>query len=159
MDKQTQLETAYHRNADLLYRLALAELQRPEDAEDAVADAFERYMTSAPRFKNAEAERAWLIRVTVNRCRDLYRRRRIRTHEPLETAESVGVTDPARDVLRALAELPQNYRSVITLHYLEGFSVAEIAAAMHLSESAVKMRLARGREQLKPKLEGENEGV
>ena len=69
------------------------------------------------------------------------------------------MTDPARDVLRALAELPQNYRSVITLHYLEGFSVAEIAAAMHLSESAVKMRLARGREQLKPKLEGENEGV
>lgn len=159
MDRHTQLETAYHRNADLLYRLALAELQRPQDAEDAVADAFERYLTAAPRFKNEEAERAWLIRVTVNRSRDLYRRRRIRTHEPLEAAETVGVTDEAKDVLLALSELPHKYRTAIALHYLEGFSVAEIATALNLSDSAVKMRLARGREQLKPKLKGEDERV
>ena len=67
MDRNTQLETAYHRHADLLYRLALAELQRPQDAEDAVADAFERYLTAAPQFQSEEGERAWLIRVTVNR--------------------------------------------------------------------------------------------
>lgn len=159
MDRHTQLETAYQRNADLLYRLALAELQRPQDAEDAVADAFERYLTAAPRFKNEEAERAWLIRVTVNRSRDLYRRRRIRTHEPLEAAEAIGVTDSSKEVLLALAELSPKYRTVIALHYLEGFSVSEIASALKLSDSAVKMRLARGREQLKPKLKGEDERV
>ncbi|MBO4954009.1 MAG: RNA polymerase sigma factor [Clostridia bacterium] len=159
MNRNTQLETAYHRHADLLYRLALAELQRPQDAEDAVADAFERYLTSAPPFQNEEGERAWLIRVTVNRSRDLYRRRRIRTHEPLEAAETIGVTDEAKEVLHALSELPHKYRTVITLHYLEGFSVAEIGAALNLSESAVKMRLSRGREQLKPKLKGEDERV
>ena len=159
MDRQTSLETAYIRYGDLLYRLALAELQRPQDAEDAVADAFERYLTSAPRFKNAEAERAWLIRVTVNRSRDLYRHRRIRTHEPLESAENLGTTDEAKEVLLALSELPIKYRSVIALHYLEGFSVTEIATILNLSDSAVKMRLARGREQLKPKLKGEDERV
>ena len=159
MDRNTQLETAYRRHGDLLYRLALSELQRPQDAEDAVADAFERYLTAAPSFKNEAAERAWLIRVTVNRSRDLYRRRRIRTHEPLESAESVGVSDDAKEVLLALSELPHRYRTIITLHYLEGFSVAEIAAALNLTESAVKMRLSRGREQLKPKLKGEDERV
>lgn len=158
-EQRTQLEHVYTRYADLLFRLALSELQRPEDAEDAVSDAFMRYLTAAPHFKNEEAERAWLIRVTVNCSRDLYRRRRIRTHEPLETAETIGISDPAGEVLLALRELPEKYRTVITLHYLEGFSVAEIADILKLSESAVKMRLSRGREQLKPHLKGEDDCV
>lgn len=159
MKQHTQLEKAYYHYADLLYRLALSELRRPEDAEDAVADAFERYWTSAPHFVSEEAERAWLIRVTINRSRDLYRRRRIRTHEGLEEAEKIGKDDPSAEVLWALAELSPKYRTVITLHYLEGFSVAEIASVLKLSESAVKMRLSRGREQLKPKLKGEDDRV
>lgn len=153
----TRFEEVYERYADLLYRLAFAELLNQADAEDAVSDAFERYLTHAPAFSTREQERAWLVRVTVNRCRDLYRRRKLRTHASLDEADALAA--PSEDLsalFLALSELPIRLREAVTLHYLEGFSVDEVGRLLHCSPSAVKMRLARAREQLKPKLKGED---
>lgn len=153
------IEQAYHKYADMLYRIALTYMRNREDAEDAVHDAFVTYIEKAPRFSDDTHERAWIVRVTVNKCLDAKRRRKIRQYTPLEdiNVQSVAeVNDELPLELRdALDKLPDKLRIVTVLHYFEGFSVTEVAAMTALTVSAVKMRLARAREILKDILGGD----
>ncbi|MBR2957480.1 MAG: RNA polymerase sigma factor, partial [Clostridia bacterium] len=150
-------EAAYGRYADMLYRLSLSHLGVVEDAEDAVHDVFEKYINTSPEFKDSEHEKAWFIRVTVNRCHDLLRKRSKRNHEAIEAAYDIAHEDSEEpEIFRIIHSLPEKHRAVIVLHYLEGYSVEETARLLKVTVSAVKMRLARGREQLKLKLEGAN---
>ncbi len=142
----------YDRYADMLYRIALSYLGQRENAEDAVHDVFVRWWQVTPLVKDAEHERAWLIRATVNRCTDIARRNKIRRYEPLESVEYLAAPEPEETVVHLVSGLPEKLRSVILLHYLEGFSVEETAKLLGLSLSAVKMRLLRGREILKEQL-------
>ena len=77
-------EQAYDAYAPQLYRVAYALLQSRESAEDAVQDAFARYLAHTGGFRDGEHEKAWLIRVTVNRCHDLQRAGAVRAYTPLE---------------------------------------------------------------------------
>ncbi len=154
---KADLETAYGRYADMLYRLSLSHLGVVEDAEDAVHDVFQRYIDTSPQFKDDEHEKAWFIRATVNRCHDLLRKRSKRSHDSLEAAYNIAATDSEEpEVFRIVHSLPEKYRAVIVLHYLEGYSVEETARLLKITVSAVKMRLVRGREQLKQIMEGVN---
>lgn len=152
--QSVEINKVYEKYADLLYRIALSNLQSEQDAQDVLQDVFEKYMRTNKKFENAEHEQAWLIRVTVNRSYDILRKRKIRNHASLdEIADSfVGETGLEKreqiSVMEHLAKIPEKYRSVIVLHYLEGFSVAEIAGIAKISVSAVKMRLQRGRKFL-----------
>ena len=97
--------------------------------------------------------------MTVNRCHDLFRRGNIRDHASLDDIlemPSEERTD-AENILAIVGELPEKYKTVIVLHYLEGFSVEEVSKMLKLSLSAVKMRLSRGRDLLK-NLINEEEG-
>lgn len=151
------LAGAYARYADMLYRIALAQLCSREDAEDAVQDAFARYLSSAADFSSSEHERAWLIRVTVNRCRDIQRSKKYRAHASLEEAgsEAASSDNDISELMGIISVLPEKYKTVIILHHLEGFSVEEAAQALGVSSSGIKMRLSRGRELLKKHLEKE----
>ena len=150
--KNDSLEAVYGEYADMLYRLALSNVGNRADAEDAVHDVFVSYCNASPKFSGKGHEKAWFIRSTVNRCRDILRRRRIREYIPLhdpELSEPAAEADGGSDVFACLSSLDEKYRSVVTLHYLEGYSVDEIARTLRLSRSAVKMRLLRARESLK----------
>ena len=149
-------ETVYNQYADMMYRIALSHMTRREDAEDVVHDVFIKYMQTSPSFSDDEHERAWLIRVTVNRCRDLLRRRAIRRYVGFDEIEEIPAEEEpyeGQGVIATVSSLPDKYKSVIILHYLEGNSVEACASILGLSESAVKMRLSRGREMLKKQLE------
>lgn len=150
MDRSA-VERAYHAHADMLYRLALSHLTHVDDAKDALQDVFVKLAVTDKHFKDDEHERAWLIRVTINRCHDLQRRRAIRLYTPLDEVTDLPDTResdrPA--VLQAVDTLPEKLKSVVVLHYLEGYSVEETAAVLKLSASAVKMRLSRARDALK----------
>lgn len=149
-DSGVNLADAYDRYADMLYRLALTHLGSREDAEDAVHDVFAKYISASPSFKDSEHEKAWFIRVTVNRCHDIFRRRARRNHLALEEAENISHTyEDEPEIIRIVHSLPEKYKSAIVLHYLEGFSVEETAKILSLTASAVKMRLSRGREYIK----------
>ncbi len=146
-------ERAYDAHAAQLYRVAYGLLQSRESAEDAVQDTFARYLAHAGTFRDAEQEKAWLIRVTINRCHDLQRAGAVRAYTPLEDL----LHQPADDredwsgdqpVLRAILSLPEKYRVVLILHGLEDQPVDTIASELRLTSSAVKMRLKRGRELL-----------
>ncbi len=156
-----QLNDAYDKYADMLYHLSLSHLQSREDAEDVVQEVFCKYYAKAPAFRDATHEKAWFLRVTVNQCHDHLRHRNQRIYTPLheieEIAASTGIQDEtALDVMQMLSLLPEQYRIVVILHYLEGFSVEEVAGILSMGKSAVKMRLARARKLLQDKLSMED---
>ncbi len=147
---------AYERYADMLYRIALGTLCSTHDAEDAVAEVFAAFISQEQSFRDAEHEKAWFIRATVNKCRDIQRRRSVRSHSPIEEAAEITDTDDPfaemNGIMHDVLALPEKYKSVILLHYFEDLSVDETAKALSIGRSAVKMRLARAREMLKETL-------
>ncbi len=150
--RNDDFQRVYETYANMLYRLSLSMLRSSDDAQDAVQNAFCRYLDRAPAFRDDEHEKAWLLRVTINQCKDLMRRRKIRAWLPIEALTDVGIRERSTPALDAVYELPDKYRSVIILYHLEEMRVEEIADALSLSPSAVKMRLSRGREMLREAL-------
>lgn len=152
-DRKVCLEAAYEKYSDMLYRLALSQLGNKEDAEDCVHDVFAKFIAHSRPFSDDEHEKAWFVRVTMNHCHDLQRKRKKREYVHLDEIKNVSFEDKKDDgIIGVLSRLPENIRAVITLHYLEGYSVEETAKLAGISQSAVKMRLLRGREQLKEML-------
>lgn len=150
-------ETVYNDYADMIYRLALSYLNHREDAQDVVQDVFTKYMCGLHLPMDKNHEKAWFIRVTINHCHDSLRRRKHRTHASLD--EVTKFPSPEQElpfmIRETLQKLPDKYKTVIILHYLEGFSVQEISKICRTGISATKMRLSRGRELLKQELKKE----
>lgn len=155
-NENQEFEIAYGLYADMLYRLAFSYMKNKEDAEDVVQEVFTKYFCGLHLPMKGEQEKAWFLRVAINQCHDTLRKKGYRMHasidEVAETAAEESDTGHLKDALQKLAE---KYRGVVILHYLEGYSVEEIAKILQLSTSAVKMRLKRGREFLKEELEKE----
>ncbi len=145
------VEGAYRRHADMLYRVALARLCCDADAQDVVQDVFLNYMTAAPAFESADHERAWFLKATVNRCYDLIRKNQVRMAIPLEDALGVAAHDHTgvTELMELLSQIPEIYKDTVILHCLEGYSLEETAKLLGISLSAAKMRLSRARETLK----------
>ena len=140
--------------SDMLLRVAMTRVPTPADAEDVVQDVFLRLLTHAPRFRDGEHEKAWLLRTTLNRSRDLYRLRR--DDAPLEEATNATVETPDYGpLLSAVRSLPEAYSAVIHLYYYEGYSIKEIARLLALPVPTVGNRLARGRDRLREMLKEE----
>lgn len=135
-------------HGDRLFRLCFVLLGSSADAEDAVQETLLKYLQSAPIFETAEHEKAWLLRVAANHCRDVYRRR---TRHPQTSLEELDLAAPgteSRELLDALMTLPEKFRVVLVLHYVEGYRVEEVAKIIGRTPSAVKMRLQKGRRLL-----------
>lgn len=154
--QKEQLSVVYDKYSDMLFRLALSQLGNSDDAMDAVHDVFLKFFDVQPHFKDSEHERAWFIRSTVNRCHDIQRHKKIRSHPSLgEIGDIVAHGDDGESaqLYRALSFIPEKHSSVITLHYLEGFSGEETASILMITQSGVKMRLSRGRKALRRYIE------
>ena len=138
----TQLVTE---NENRLYRAALAILGDRQEAEDAVQDAFVKFLEKAP----AELENpgAWLMRVLVNGCKSRLRLAWRRVGPLPETLPAPGPEE--REELEELFSLPPEDRAVIHLHYYEGFSTGEIAQMLGQRPGTVRSRLFRARERLR----------
>ena len=143
------IAAAYDKYAAMIYRLCVVQLGNVSDAEDVVQDVFVKYMSVLPEFNDDEHEKAWFIRVAVNRCHDKHRSRALRSTVPLESVAQLAANEQKAAVLDELMALPEKYRTPLVLHYYEGYSVKEIAKLMQLTEATVKVRLHRARVQLK----------
>lgn len=153
--------------SDLLYRTGIMLLKNRQDAEDAVQEVLIRYIKKAPVFADSEQEKAWLLKVMVNLCKDMLRYQSRRRFVPLEEIEdihpgedndTVGHAHEERIILEQMQTLPANWRIAMILHCLEGYSEAETAKILHISENAVKKRIWRGRRALKKKVEETENG-
>ena len=146
-------EQVYDTYGPSLYRFCLLQMKNPADAEDVLQEVFCKRLYQAPDFATPEHERRWLFRVALNQCRDEWKRSR-RTELPLEVARHMSLTPEELGLLEQVAALPEKLRTVIHLHYYEGYDVREIAQLLGVTASAVKMRMKRGREALRERLEG-----
>ena len=130
---------------DMIFRYCLFYLKNHADAEDTVQDVFLIYYRKSPKFTDSKHEKAWLMSVAANKCRDLYRFRKRHMTESEELLNNVIFEEEDKSVLEALLEVPEKFREPLNLYYIEGFKTSEIAEIMGISQSAVKMRLAKGR--------------
>ena len=142
------VEMILDKYGDMLYRMCVLMLKNESDAEDAVQETMIKYCRKAPAFKDCEHEKAWLLRVATNQCRDQLR---FRQRHPLIDEEQLGkfaCETPDGAVLEALGELPEKFRLALTLYYIEELGTEEIAKIIGRTPSAVKMRLQKGRRML-----------
>ena len=136
-------------NKTRLYRAALAILGDPHEAEDAVQDAFVRYLEKAPA--DLENSSAWLMRVLVNGCKSRLRLAWRRVGPLPEMLPTPGPEE--RQELEELFALPPEDRVAIHLHYYEGYSTDEIAQILGCRPGTVRSRLSRARDRLRKLLE------
>ena len=152
------LREAMAAHGDAVYRLALCRLQSTADAEDVYQDVFLRLFRQDCAGWDSAHLRAWLLRAAVNRCADVGRFRLRRGTVPLETAaEQAAPEDGAAALWAAVGRLPVKLRTVVHLHYAEGYSTEEIAAMLSIPPATVRTRLHRGREKLKDILGGDED--
>jgi len=156
--------TLVGRHRDRLWAVALRTMRNPEDAADALQDAYLSAFRRAGTFRGEAQVTTWLHRVVVNACLDRLRRQRSRATdalpEDLDRAASLAVPaeDPIEaeqqrvDVAAALARLNPDQRAALVLVDMQGYSVDEAAAILHCAPGTVKSRCARGRAKLVPLL-------
>lgn len=144
--------------SNMLFKICLVIVGNEWDAQDVIQDVFCRYIEHAPAFHDKEHEKAWLIKVAVNRCKDIHRFRLRHPQTDLEEITAYSELPEQSEVLLALMQLPGSLKSVVYLHYIEGYKMKEIGKMLGISSNAVKKRLQRGREALKLTLSKQEEG-
>ena len=156
MRSEQEVNYAIECYSDMVLRLCMVSLKNPQDAEDVFQTVFLKYTLSNQIFETADHEKAWLIRVTVNCCRDLlksfFRKHTVSLEELSEY--TAPVASEQSDVLEAVRSLPRKYREVVYLHYYEGYTAPEIAGILHVNPNTVYTHLSRARERLKEMLGG-----
>lgn len=144
-----EFERKYEKYGRMLFKIAMIHLGNRNDAEEAVQEAFLKLYHKAPPFRDEEHEKAWLIRVAVNHCKNLLGSAWFRRVLKRNDIERVGSAVEDSRLMDMVLKLPVKYKAAIHLFYYEDYSVKRIADTLNISESAVKMRLRRGRELLK----------
>lgn len=143
------IESVIHKYGNMLFRLCLVILGNASDAEDVIQETMIKYMQKAPDFKNSEHQKAWLIKVSTNQCKDVLRFKRKHQMIDIEQVKEFVKEESDSDIIDALMTLPEKYKVVLILYYVEGYSTKEIAEIIGKTSSAVKMRLQKGRILLK----------
>lgn len=144
---------------DAVYRLALCRLRSRADAEDVYQEVFLRLLREPTDFRDGEHLKAWLLRVTVSRCNDLYRSAWFKRTAPMEAAAGAAAPadDDHADLWQALQALPDDLRTAVHLHYVEGYGTDEIAGMVGCRPATVRTRLHRARKLMKLDLEGNDD--
>ncbi len=148
-------EEAVTKYSPMLYRICVVMLGNEADAQDAVQDTICKYLECRKEFRDGEHEKAWLIKVAQNRCRDM---RRFQMRHPQVTLDEINASYENPEYSQVLAELvslPLPVKAAVYLYYIEGYKTAEVSEILGISFNAVKKRLQRGRKLLRLRLEEE----
>lgn len=160
MRSEQEVNNAIEEHSDMVLRLCMVYLKNSADAEDIYQTVFLRYALHSKPFSSPEHEKAWLIRVTANACKDLlksvFRSRTVSLEELSRYAPEVSREHYA--VMEAVWSLPKQYRDVIYLHYYEGYTAPEIAGILKRNPNTVYTHLHKGKEMLKEILGGVHSG-
>lgn len=143
------IEELFRKYKDDVYRLALSYTRNPAEAEDVCQSVFVKGMEQ-PSITPGK-EKAWLMQVTANQCRNLLRSVWWKKTQPLEEALPAETGEDS-GVYQAVMALPPKYRVVVYLRYYEELTTKEMAALLRISESNVTTRLNRARQMLKESL-------
>lgn len=156
-DKQ-HFDDIYQKYAGIVYRTSYKFLLNKEDAEDVVQEVFIKYFTCNKKFNDDDYEKAWILRVTINLCKNILRSK---SRKHLQLDEKIKINDDDfegsriqhLDLENTMAELPDNQRMAIYLYYYEQISIKDIAKIMKKNENTVKSYLLRAKSKMKTYLE------
>ena len=147
------IEKIFKQYSAVLYKVSSVMLGNTADASDAVQETFLKYMTANKKFHTSEHEKAWLIRVNINICKNMLRFHR---RHPAEVYESLAASPHSLEenrIMDILMALRSKEKEVLILHYIQGYSCREIGQILKISENAVKKRLERARNSFKKQYE------
>lgn len=152
-----ETEILMEKYKDHLFAVAFNICKNAADADDVVQDTFLQYHITDKQFENEQHIRAWLIRVAINKAKNInmsfWRRAKMPLEDYMETL--TFETSEAEDLFEEVMKLPEKYRIVIHLFYYEDYTIREIAQILNVTESNVKVRLTRGRRLLRNVLKEE----
>ena len=159
-NRDVDLESVIDRYSDMLYKICFLILKNEQDTKDVLQETFLIYYTKKPKFENEEHKKAWLIKVSQNKCKEFLRFHKRHAALPWEDMEETlvitdGLSGSDKEILSLIWDLDYKLKSVVILFYIEGYSVNEIADILKTSPSAVKKRLQRAREKLSVKYKRE----
>lgn len=147
-------EALYEKYASDVLRVSYFYLGDRQQAEDVTQDVFVRLLTHSPDLIPGR-EKAWLLKVALNRCRDLWRaawvKRVVLGSPAMELTPAPDNLDERlerEELLSAVRRLPADFRDIILLHYYQGYGIAEISAMLGVPEGTISSRLSRGRKKL-----------
>ena len=156
----TDFEDLYQKYATDVLRVCYFYLGDRAKAEDVCQDVFVRLITNAPELEEGR-EKAWLLKVALNRCRDLWRGAWVKrvvlgspTFETIPAPDNSERRDDEEAMMIAIHQLPATFREVILLHYYQNYGIGEIATMMGVPEGTISSRLSRGRKKLETILQG-----
>ena len=153
MNPNQQAERLANAYADAILRLSYTYLKNTQDAQDICQTVFVKLLTEPRTFDSAGHERAYILRMAANACKDLLKSFfRSRTVSLEGCGEPVFDGQEQRELYQAVMDLPARYRVPLYLYYYEGYAVDEVGEIMGLNPSTVQTRLARGRAKLKTML-------
>lgn len=151
-----QTEVLVKRYQQNMFAAALSACKDPQDAEDAVQEALLAYHTSGKEFESEEHIRAWLLRVAINKAKNMrmsfWKKHKVSLEDYMESISFE--TEQESGLFEAVMELPEKYRIVLHLYYYEDYSIREIGKILRRTENTVKSQLSRGRAMLKESFKG-----
>ena len=159
MRSEQEVNRAVEQYADMVRRLCMIHLKNHADTEDIFQTVFLKYALSSVLFESAEHEKAWILRVTVNACKDLlksfFRSRTVSLDDIME--QPAVMPQDHREVLEAVLSLPDKYKDAVYLHYYEGYTAPEISRILGKNVNTVYTILNRSKQLLREKLGGEED--
>ena len=156
MRSEQEVNRAIDLYSDTIRRICMIHLKNSADTEDIFQTVFLKYALSHVDFESNEHEKAWLIRVAINACKDLLKsfwKHTVALDEIIEQPSQISPDH--KEVLEAVLSLPTRYRDVVYLHYYEDYTAPEIAQILHKNVNTVYTLLTRSKQMLQKKLEGD----
>lgn len=147
----------FNQYGTMLLRLAIANMKNNADAEDVLQDVLVIYLKKEPQFHSEEHEKAWLIRTTVNVCKNRLKSFWFSKRREVDYEGTSSLTVEYRNLAEALSQLTKKERTIIHLNYYEGYTLAEIAKILEQNESTIRSTLVRSRSKLRKILKEEIE--
>ncbi len=138
--------------SDTLIRIAVQQTKSMSEAEDIVQEVYMTLMKQKKPFANEAHLKAWLIKVTFNKCKDYFKSSRVKKTVPI-TEDMSFIAKEEQIVLAEIFELHPKERAIVYLHYYEGYTTAEIANLLEINVNTVGSKLRRARMKLKTILE------
>lgn len=145
-----EVENKIREYSNLVYRIAYSMTKKKTDAEDIYQEVFIKFFKNIKKLKDQQHEKRWLIRVTMNECNMLYRKKSVRNEVELDENTCAPYNNEYQTSIHSyIKKLPYKYEIVIYLYYFEGYKIEEIAKILKTTSGTIKSRLSRAKKQLK----------
>ncbi|ABX43690.1 RNA polymerase sigma factor [Lachnoclostridium phytofermentans] len=149
---------SFHQYSDMVYRIALNSVRSISAAEDITQEVFLKLLEKQVTFESMQHEKAWLIRVTINYCKNYLKsgwfRKITELTEDIPYSSGIEYTLEQKELYNQLMKLKEQERTIVYLYYYEEYTLAEIAKILEMNSNTVATKLRRAKEKLKFQMKG-----